>query len=133
MSAGVEAFKLPGNPISDMIQHVDHGWAYWSPSSFGLARIVDARWEQDDLKDPEVFVDPHGDLTDPNLCWYFTRIAGDMAEVFSKLPFPLPHVGWHRHHGNSAPRIYRYDHLATKLTKHRPQCGFHTFVRRRGS
>lgn len=132
MSAVEEAFQLPGDPMADLIQHLDHGWAYWSPSSFGLARIVDVRWTQDELKDPEIYVDPDDDLTSDDLGWYFTRIAGDMAEVFSKLPFPLPQVGWHRHQGKEAPRFYQYDHLASKLL-HKPQCGFHTIVRRRES
>lgn len=123
------AFTVAGDPLGDIIQHLDHGWCYWGPSSFGLARIVDVRWSQEDLKCPEVYVDPQDDLTSEHLGWYFTRIAGDMAEVFSKLPFPLPHVGWHRHKGNTSPRLYRYDRLAQLLQP--AECGFHTIQRRR--
>ena len=133
MSAADEAFAMGGDPMDDVVQHLDHGWIYSSPESFGLARIIDVKWPDEDLMCPDIYYDPSDCLTDPDLGWYFTRVAGDVAEVLSRLPFPLPWVAWHRTKmGVTSVRRYRYDRLVKLYCRQKSrQCGFHSIQRGR--
>ena len=103
MSVIDQAIKIPGDFRRDLMHHLDHGWVYSSPSAFGLARVVCHDWADEDFLDPEIYCLPEeGD------CWYFTRVTGNVAEVLSRLPFPLERCAWHRHRGENI-KIRHYD------------------------
>jgi len=100
----------PATAMDDLVAHLDHGWVYSSPTAFGMAMVKDSTWSDDELAESEIWALPEeGDL------WYFTRIAGSVAEVLSRLPFPLEWCAWHRHKGEDI-----------KVNRHE----FHTFCRK---
>lgn len=102
-----------------------HGWVYSSPTAFGLARIVGSAWPECDLQDPRVHALPEeGDA------WYFMRVAGNAAEVFARLPFPMPMVIYRREKTGKSIRM-PYDRFARLLLPSPPECGFHAIERGR--
>lgn len=93
----------PETALHDLKHHLDHGYVYSSPTAFGMAMVKNSAWPDDELVDPDFYCLPEeGDL------WYFTRTAGNVAEVLSRLPFPLERCAWHRHRGESI-RVIHYD------------------------
>lgn len=133
-----QALGIEGDWQDDLRQHLDHGWVYSSPTAFGMARIVDRTWDDEDLMDCSQWLDP-GDLTDPDLMWYYTRVAGNVAEVLSRLPFPLSWAGYHRIKGENTI-VYRHDFARfCRLHRSHPvqvphgrEIGFHACLQRRG-
>lgn len=91
----------------DLLYHIDHGWVYASPTAFGLAMIKDPEWPDEDLMDLSTWLAPE-DLDGDQGLWYFTRVAGNVAEVLSRLPFPLAQAGWHRQRGENTI-VHRHD------------------------
>lgn len=107
----------------DLEQHLVHGWVYSSPTAFGLARLVHSSWPEDALRDCRCHA-----LREEADMWYFTRVAGDAAEVLSRLPFPMPQVGYYREKKHRTVTI-PYDRFCSFLLPSHPECGFHAIER----
>lgn len=116
-----------GNPDrltfrEDLALHLDHGWIYSSPTAFGLAMLKISDWGEDDLQNPEIYA-----LPDDADLWYFTRVAGKAAEVFERLPFPMPFVGYQRFKTGKTIRLTyaRFERLLYRSLRGRKTIGFH--------
>ena len=122
--AAERAASLPGDFRRDLLHHLDHGWIYSSPDSFGMAMLKHSAWAMADLEDPEIRA-----LPDEADMWYFSRVAGDVAEVFSRLPFPMLYVGYRREKTDKTIRLTyeRFQFLLKSSLRGPPrQMGFHS-------
>jgi hypothetical protein len=82
--------------------YLEHGYCYSEPSMLALARPCHTdhyeKWvERDDAN-----------------AWWVQLVIGPnaMATLLTKLPFPLPFIGWSRDFkGRPMPRFYQLDRL----------------------
>lgn len=82
--------------IRDMTWHAMRGYVLSTPCEFALARPVALRWGEDkicDLSDNRL---TDFELTLPLDCWHITVAVGDMRELMTYIPFPLPFISFER-------------------------------------
>ena len=87
----------------DIAAYAAHGYVFITPSSFLLGKSVDTT---SDIKPQDQW-----DVEKPN-AWYVHMAVGEFStgvkEFISRIPYPLPFVGWSRATKNQPVRWYDF-------------------------
>jgi len=80
----------------DMLWHAMHGYMLVTPCEFVLARPVALVWGEERITDVSDNRLSENELTLSLDCWHITVAVGDMRELLSHLPYPLPFISFDR-------------------------------------
>jgi hypothetical protein len=82
---------------ADIAAYAAHGYVWINPEGFLLAKPVNSKSE----------VHPRDQWnTEGADAWYVNMAVGDVKDFISKIPYPLPLVGWMRELKNKPIRWY---------------------------
>lgn len=81
----------------DIATYAAHGYVWINPDSFLLAKPVNSKSD----------VHPQDQWNVENAdAWYVNMAVGNVKDFISKIPYPLPFVGWMRETKNQPMRWY---------------------------
>jgi len=82
-----------------LLDYLDNGWVYSSPSCFALVICVDAF---------------NGGKTEDFSTWFIDYLAGDVKEAIHHLPFYLPYISFNR---RNRTKLYATATITRKFLK----------------
>lgn len=83
----------------DIATYAAHGYVWINPNSFLLAKPVNSKSD----------VHPQDQWNVENAdAWYVNMAVGNVKDFISKIPYPLPFVGWMRETKNQPMRWYDF-------------------------
>ena len=81
----------------DIAAYCANGYVFITPDSFLLGKAVNSK--------SDVHPQDQWNVEDPD-AWYVNMAVGDVKKFISKIPYPLPLVGWMRETKNQPMRWY---------------------------
>ena len=82
---------------ADIAAYAAHGYVFITPDSFLLGKAVNSK--------SEVHPADQWNVENPD-AWYVNMAVGDVKDFISKIPYPLPLVGWMRETKKQPMRWY---------------------------
>ena len=82
---------------ADIAAYAAHGYVFITPDSFLLGKAVNSK--------SEVHPQDQWNVEDPD-AWYVNMAVGGVKDFISKIPYPLPLVGWMRETKKQPMRWY---------------------------
>jgi hypothetical protein len=71
---------------ADLLPHLVSGYVISSPTLFAMFRPVDS------TAAPEILANPWCTFAKPD-AWFIWMVAGDVNEIYKRMPYPLPLLG----------------------------------------
>ena len=87
---------------ADIAAYASHGYVFITPDSFLLGKAVNSKSD----------VDPQDqwNVENPD-AWYGNMAVGDVKDFISKIPYPLPLIGWMRETKKQPMRWYEFKRI----------------------
>lgn len=87
---------------ADIAAYASHGYVFITPDSFLLGKAVNSKSD----------VDPQDqwNVENPD-AWYVNMAVGDVKDFISKIPHPLPLIGWMRETKKQPMRWYEFKRI----------------------